>query len=374
MARQYNVVDADGHILEPLNLWTDYIDPAYRDRAPRLVTNNKGRQQLQVDTALLGNADRGLGAIGAIGARDGHVIADGFEYSQGRPGGFDPHMRIPDMDMDGIDAAFLYPSIGLFVGGIQDPGLAGATCRAYNRWLGDYCMPYPDRLFGVAMLPMQDVETAIKEMTYARKELGFRAGFLRPNPYNNRLIHDPVYEPFWGAAEELDFAIGFHEGASPGMPQVGIDRFNGRGAQHIISHTMEMMLACLSMIWGGVCERHPKLRVGFLESGGGWIAPWLDRMDRHFDDQGFNDSGLKHRPSELFRRQCWISFEPVEGSLKVLADYVGPDKIMWATDYPHPDGFFPGAPKMIQKQLEGLSEETKRGVMAGGAMGFYGLQ
>ena len=79
MARQYNVVDADGHILEPLNLWTDYIDPAYRDRAPRLVTNNKGRQQLQVDTALLGSAERGLGAIGAIGARDGHVIADGLD-------------------------------------------------------------------------------------------------------------------------------------------------------------------------------------------------------------------------------------------------------------------------------------------------------
>jgi uncharacterized protein len=373
MARQYNVVDADGHILEPLNLWTDYIDPQYRDRAPRLVTNNHGRQQLQVDSALLGSAERGLGAIGAIGARDGHVIADGFEYSQGRAGGFDPHKRIPDMDMDGIDAAFLYPSIGLFVGGIQDPGLAGATCRAYNRWLADYCKPYPDRLFGVAMLPMQDVNQAIKEMTFARKELGFRAGFLRPNPYNNRLIHDPAYEPFWNAAEELDFAIGFHEGASPGMPQVGVDRFNGRGAQHIISHTMEMMLAALSMIWGGVCERHPKLRVGFLESGGGWIAPWLDRMDRHFDDQGFNDSGLKTRPSEIFQKQCWISFEPVEGSLKVLADYVGPNKIMWATDYPHPDGFFPGAPKMIAKQLEGLSAETKQGVMAGGAMGFYGL-
>jgi predicted TIM-barrel fold metal-dependent hydrolase len=373
VTRTYNVVDADGHILEPLNLWIDYIEPAYRDRAPRLVTNNKGRQQLQVDTALLGSAERGLGAIGAIGARDGHVIADGFEYSQGRPGGFDPHKRIPDMDMDGIDAAFLYPSIGLFVGGVVDPGLAGAICRAYNRWLADYCAPYPDRLFGVAMLPMQNVDQAIKEMTFARKELGMRAGFLRPNPYNNRLIHDPVYEPFWSAAEDLDFAIGFHEGAAPGMPQVGIDRFNGRGAQHIISHTMEMMLACLSMIWGGVCERHPKLRVGFLESGGGWIAPWLDRMDRHFDDQGFNDSGLKTRPSDIFKRQCWISFEPVEGSLKYLAEYVGPHKIMWATDYPHPDGFFPGAPKMMEKQLEGLPAETKHGVMAGGAMGFYGL-
>jgi predicted TIM-barrel fold metal-dependent hydrolase len=373
MARTYNVVDADGHILEPLNLWTDYIDPAYRDRAPRLIKNNNGAMQLQIDSALLGSAERGLGAIGAIGARDGHVIADGFEYSQGRAGGFDPHKRIPDMDMDGIDAAFLYPSIGLFVGGIQDPGLAGATCRAYNRWLADYCRPYPDRLFGVAMLPMQDVGQAIKEMTFARKELGFRGGFLRPNPYNNRLIHDPVYEPFWSAAEDLDFSIGFHEGASPGMPQVAVDRFEGRGAKHIISHTMEMMLAALSMIWGGVCERHPKLRVGFLESGGGWIAPWLDRMDRHFDDQGFNDSGLKTRPSEIFQNSCWISFEPVEGSLKVLADYVGPHKIMWATDYPHPDGFFPGAPKMIGKQLEGLSDATKHQVMAGGAMGFYGL-
>jgi predicted TIM-barrel fold metal-dependent hydrolase len=101
------------------------------------------------------------------------------------------------------------------------------------------------------------------------------------------MLHDPVYDPLWSAAEDLDFSIGIHEGGNSGMPTVGIDRFEGRGAQHIISHTMEMMLACMSMIWGGVVERHPKLRVAFLESGGGWIAPWLDRMDRHFDDQGF---------------------------------------------------------------------------------------
>jgi predicted TIM-barrel fold metal-dependent hydrolase len=374
MARQYNCVDADGHILEPLDLWQKYMDPAFRDRAPRIIMGNNGKEQLIVDEHRVGDGNLGIGRIGAVGARQGVVEADTRAYKDGKPGGFDPHARIPDMDADGIDAAFLYPSLGLFSGAIHDPELAAATCRAYNRWLADYCSPYPDRLFGVAMLPMQDVDQAIKEMTFARKELGMRGGFLRPNPYNDRLIHDPVYEPFWSAAEDLDFSIGFHEGASAGMPQVGIDRFATRGARHIITHTMEMMLACLSMIWGGVCERHPKLRVGFLESGGGWIAPWLDRMDRHFDDQGFNDSGLKHRPSELFQRQCWISFEPVEGSLKVLADYIGPHKIMWATDYPHPDGFFPGAPAMVQKQLEGLSAETKHQVMAGGAMGFYGLQ
>ena len=105
----------------------------------------------------------------------------------------------------------------------------------------------------------------------------------------------------------------------------------------------------------------------------GWIAPWLERMDRHFDDEGFNDSGLSMRPSELFQRNCWISFEPVEGSLNVLADYIGPHKILWATDYPHPDGFFPGAPAMIADRPE-LSTETKRQILAGGAMQFYGLQ
>ena len=103
---------------------------------------------------------------------------------------------------------------------------------------------------------------------------------------------------------------------------------------------MEMMLAAMSVIWSGVCDRYPRVRIGFMESGGGWIAPWLDRMDRHFDDQGFNDSGLSMRPSELFQRNCWISFEPVEGCLGVLAEYIGPHKILWATDYPHPDGFF----------------------------------
>jgi len=187
------------------------------------------------------------------------------------------------------------------------------------------------------------------------------------------MIHHPDYEKFWTMVEELDISVGFHEGGNSGMMQVGMDRFEERGARHIITHTMEMMLACMAVIWGGVCERHPKVRIAFLESGGGWIAGWLDRMDRHFDDKGFNDSGLKTRPSELFKRNCWIAFEPVEHCLNALVDYVGPNKILWATDYPHPDGFFPGAPAMVRKLIEGASQETISQVMAGGAKGFYAL-
>jgi len=372
MTRAYRVIDADGHILEPLSLWTDYMDPKYRDRAPRMMKDENGKERLIIDEKKLGS-ERGLGALGAVGARQGVVVDDAMEYSQGKKGGFDPHARIPDMDLDGIDAAFLYPSIGLFCGSIQDPELAAAVARAYNRWLADYCKPYPDRLFGVAMIPLQSVEHAVQEMTFARKELGFRGAFIRPNPYSNQMIDQPMYEPFWQAAEDLDMSVGFHEGGGAGMPQVGYDRFTGRGARHIVSHTMEMMMAALAVIWGGVCERHPKVRIAFLESGGGWIAPWLDRMNRHYDDQGFNDSGLKLRPSEYFERNCWIAFEPVEKSLGVLAEYIGPHKILWATDYPHPDGFFPGAPDMMRGLLGNASATTRDQIMAGSAKAFYGL-
>ena len=375
MSRAYNVIDADGHILEPLDLWAKYMDPKFRDRAPRLVTDNAtGKEKLLVEQQMLGS-EQGMGGIGGVGARQGEIKAAEMKYEDGRPGGFDPHKRIPDMDSDGIDAAFLYPSMGLFAGAVHDPALASALCRAYNRWLADYCKPYSDRLFGVAMLPMQSVDLAIEEMRFAKQELGMRGGFLRPNPYHGvKMISDPMYEPFWTMAEELDFSIGFHEGSTNAMPTVGVDRFEGdRAARHMISHTMEMMLAAMSVIWGGVVDRHPRLRVAFLESGGGWMAPWLDRMDRHFDDHGFNDTAPKMRPSELFQRNCWISFEPVESSIAVLADYIGANKIMWATDYPHQDGFFPGAPQMVRERLKGTSPATQRGVMAGGALSFYGM-
>ena len=145
MGRIYNVIDADGHVLEPFSLWNDYLDPAFRDRAPRLVKDNHGLQRLLLEEKLLGSR-AGFGGIGGVGARQGVVVTEGMDYEDGRKGGFDPHARIPDMDLDGIDAAFLYPSLGLFIGSITDPKFAGAMCRAYNRWLADYCKPYPDQI------------------------------------------------------------------------------------------------------------------------------------------------------------------------------------------------------------------------------------
>jgi uncharacterized protein len=206
MSRAYHVIDSDGHILEPLSLWADYMDPALRDRAPRLQRDSHGRERLLIGEKMLGG-ERGMAALGAVGRRDGTVVVDDArQYADGRKGGFDPHARIPDMDLDGIDAAYLYPSIGLFAGSVEDPKLSAAICRAYNRWLAEYCAPYPERLFGIAMLPMQHVDMAIEEMRFARQELGMPGVFLRPNPYNNKMVHDPSYDRFWSAVEDFDVA------------------------------------------------------------------------------------------------------------------------------------------------------------------------
>jgi uncharacterized protein len=159
------------------------------------------------------------------------------------------------------------------------------------------------------MLPMQSIELAAEEMVFAAKDLGFRCGFIRPNPYNGRVLHDPEYDVLWNTAQDLGFSIGIHGGSESGQQTLAMDRFTkGLAVRHAVAHTFEMMAAATSLIMCGVCDRFPRLKVAFLESGGGWMAGWLDRMDRHFEDVGMNDTGLSTRPSEIFHRQCFISF------------------------------------------------------------------
>jgi predicted TIM-barrel fold metal-dependent hydrolase len=218
---------------------------------------------------------------------------------------------------------------------------------------------------------MQSVEIAIKELRFAVEKLGFRAAFVRPSPYQGRPIHHPDFYPLWDVAQGLNIPIGIHGGGLYAEAQIGADRFKeGKAMRHVAVHSFEMMAATTSIIMGGIAERFPRLRFGFLEASGGWIAGWLDRMDRHVDDPGMNDTELTSMPSEIFARQCFISFEPVEKTIGLLGDHIGSDHILWGTDYPHSDGF-PNAPKLI-KNL-GLTPKLEANVLGGGARRFYGL-
>jgi predicted TIM-barrel fold metal-dependent hydrolase len=363
------VFDADTHVLEPPEFWAEYLDPEYRDRAPQFVVGDDGKERLLIEGILCPAPPAGLGTGGdALARRDGP--RPDMSYRDGQRGGFEPRARIVDLELEGVARTALFPTLGLMTSGLGvEPAYAAALSRAYNRWLADYCSVDRSRLVGVAMTPIQRVDLAIQELAYAREELAMTSAFLRPNPYAGTLLSDPSLDPLWDVARDLDVSIAFHEGTG-GMPFVGADRVVGRGMRHIVSHSFEMMLAALHLIWGGVCERYPELRFGFFESGGGWAVPWLDRMDRHYEEQG--DQGwltpLTVHPSEYFRRQCWISFEPPETTIAFSAERLGATHVMWASDYPHPDGFFPGATERV---LDQLPAELRSAVMVESAALFF---
>ena len=217
--------------------------------------------------------------------------------------------RLADMDGEGIDRAVLYPSVGLYFWALDDPGAAVAIARAYNDWLATYCAADPDRLFGAAMVPVQDPAGAAAEVRRAHDELGFPAAFVRPNPCCGRSLSDPAYEPIWTAAEEIGMTIGVHEGSSVIVPTLGFDRPFNPLILHAVSHAFEEMLACAQLIAFGVLERHPGLRVVFLESSGGWVPFWMERLDEQAESFGGFCPQMRLAPSEYFARQCWISYE-----------------------------------------------------------------
>jgi uncharacterized protein len=371
MANGVHVVDADGHILEPMTLWRRFLPSHARQFAPRVVRNDWG-----LDTVFVGSQEivtAPLGLLGTPGSRmDETDPAKKLRWEDAQPGGFDPAIRLQDMDREGISVAVLYPSIGLNFWAIEDPPAAVALACAYNDWLAEYCRTDPRRLVGAAMLPFQDPESAVSELRRAQG-LGFRVAFVRPNPCCGRHVGDPAFEPVWAAAEDLGVTVGVHEGSSNTIRTLGADRYFNPLLLHAMSHAFEQMLACATLIVTGVMERHPALHFAFLEAGGGWGPYWLWRLDEQVRGFGRYAPEMKLLPSEYFRRQCWIAFEGDEDTLPALLPHIGEDAVVWGSDYPHHDATFPGAVKKLQRLLAPLPEGAQRRVLGMNACELYRL-
>jgi uncharacterized protein len=243
----------------------------------------------------------------------------------------------------------------------------------YNDWLASYCAADPRRLFGAAMLPVQDPPAAAKELRRAKEELGFVAGFVRPNPCCGRSLSHRAYEVLWEAAEETDTTVAVHEGSSVIVPTLGSDRPFNPLVLHAVSHSFEEMLACAQLIAFGVLDRHPDMRVVFLESSGGWAPFWTERLDEQAESFGAFCPDMHLRPSEYFSRQCWISYEIDEKTLGTLAPVIGEDRIVWGSDYPHHDATFPGAVDTLRKNLDGLSPAVQSQILGHNAAELYRL-
>jgi predicted TIM-barrel fold metal-dependent hydrolase len=368
MKGHFPVVDGDAHVIEPHSLWTDYLESRYRDRAPRPVGLTFGFEFEGTTVNLPQQWDPAMSAeeLARRSERVQATYAELFPDAYAR--GFSAEAQLVDMDQEGVDIAFLYPSFGLFVLAVDglDPDLAAAVARAYNNWLADFCRTQPRRLHGVAMVPLQDPKLAAVEAARCAEDLGFGAVFVRPNPVNGRNFDDPALDPLWDAMSSLGMALGIHEGGFPRLPQVVTGRLTDAEQVHICTHPMEQMISAVSLIYGGVLERFPGLRVAFLEAGCGWVPFWLHRMDEHWDNSVQKDFGaarnLKMPPSEYFRRQCYVSADPEEYMLAQVIDLIGDDRIVFSTDYPHPDSPWPGAVDSFVA-LPGVSDQSKHKIL-----------
>ena len=202
------------------------------------------------------------------------------------------------------------------------------------------------------MIPLQEPELAVQEAKRAVEELGHRGLFISPHPVDNRNLDHPAYEPLWELTEQLNVPALVHVSTGIRLPTAGAERFDRYSLFHLHAHPFEQMTAAASLILGGVLERHPRLRVGFLEAGCGWVPYWLERMDEHAENYRFELAHLKERPSVYFRRQCFVSFELEERDVPHVAATVGAETLVFASDFPHHDCFFPGAVEKIRRRTD----------------------
>ncbi|HEV7489148.1 MAG TPA: amidohydrolase family protein [Thermoanaerobaculia bacterium] len=323
MRHHYQIIDADCHVWEPDWVWSRYLEPEFRKHT---LTQGK------LDGEPIDNkVSKDLRVVAPSSWKRNCAIYGITDY--------DAAAVVKAVKILGADCAFLYPSVGgwLFAVDSMDAALVGAFVRAYNSWLHDFCDHDPHVLRAVGAINRHAPEEMVPELRRIA-DFGWRAVALRPNPIKGRLLSDPAYEPFWTECEALNIAVGIHEGTHARVPSAGADRFDSRFAMHACSHPMEQMMALLALIEGGVLERHPRLRFAFLEAGGGWIPYWLWRLDREYHDLEWEVRGnVTMKPSDYFRRQCFVSVEPTEPYLGPLMDFLGADNIIIGSDFPHMD-------------------------------------
>jgi predicted TIM-barrel fold metal-dependent hydrolase len=339
------VIDADGHVIEPGGIF----GPAQRfEHNPITMSPNTPFESC-------GGAD----------------LTDQWEH------GWDAPSYLRAMDQQGIDAAVLYPSMGLFVPFQADltPQLQTDACRAYDDWIASYCAHAPSRLFGVGIAPVLDMDVAVAEVARAH-ELGLVAMMVRPNYLWGRNLGDRHFDPLYGALADAGIPLAVHEGFGvQAGPTIGADRFPGFTLRHMMCHPMEQMAAMASLFVEGALERHPMLTVAFLESGTGWLPYWLARLDDHIEwMSGSETKELTRSASQYFEQQCIISCDPEDPLVARTCATVGSDHVVWASDFPHPDAAFPDALGEFLHHNPDLDDAALADVLWETPVEFYNLE
>ncbi len=372
-------IDADGHILEPPDLWEKYIDPQYRDRAIRVRKNQDGLEVLEVGGAPAKYMRPGqLAIMGAMGKSPEELEPhpDRTYVNQAPFGSMDPKERLALMDEEGLEKAIIYPSIGLIweAEDLEDLELQAAYARAYNRWVVDFCSDSGGRLIPIAHISMGDSQEAARELERAVKS-GAKGAFFVPFTPTYKSHAHPDYDPFWAKAQELGVPVGIHPSGEPPAKRVhqrfrdmqkwALWHFNVHGAQGPLQ-------AFTALFQYGLFDRFPKVKVVVLESGAGWAGYLLNRMDAVYQSPFGRTVPLKEKPSYYFYRQCWISGDPDEKAFGHIVDFVGADKFFWASDFPHLDhtGDYM---EELRELVEPMSPEVRQKIIGENVAKVYNL-
>jgi predicted TIM-barrel fold metal-dependent hydrolase len=281
-----------------------------------------------------------LGMLGGMGRNLADVLpAPGHTYVSGASfGAMDARERVQRLDEEGLDAAFLYPTLGvLWEAECSDVEVAQAYTRAYNRWIVEFCSDSDGRLLPVAHLSLGDPDAAARELERAVRD-GCRGGWVAPFTMTRKPHGHPDHDPLFAAAQDLDVPLAIHPTFEPQWAPPG--RFTHLRGTHFFENVTAadgVRHAFTTLFQFGVFDRFPSLRLVLLESGAGWIGYWLDRMDGYAASLLGRAVPLKEKPSTYFRRQCWISCDPDEHTIPALMDLYGQDRFFWASDFPHPD-------------------------------------
>jgi uncharacterized protein len=353
------IISADGHICEPPNCYVDFIDPKYRDDAPRIVEQEDGTEAFVIPgmkkPIALGFID-GAG----FGVKERFDRARKIRFSDIRKAAYEGAARVPFMDQDGLAAEIIYASVGMGLCMHKDPLYKNACMQAYNQWLQSMCADAPNRIFGLAQTAVLSVDSAIADFKKA-KEMGMVGMMMPGDPIHEDYDHQD-YDALWECATDLDLPVCFHI-------------LTGRaGSLHIKprGHAMNSFLGIIRavqdivglMVLGGVFERHPELKLVVAESDAGWIPHYMHRMDHaakiHAEDGIVK--GLSKLPSEYVKKNVWATFQDDRTAFESLhmIDY---KHLLWASDFPHTDSTWPGSLELIADQTAKLNEVQLQAIL-----------
>ena len=361
---EYKIFSSDGHVFEPADLWTERCEPRFRDSAPRIVRMPDGGDYWFSNTEMLVPAVTAGGELGYRFTDEGRQkLSLVATVESGRPGGWDPDEHIKDMDIDGITAEVIYPTAGQNAYRIQDAALMDDVCRAYNDWLTEFCLTHPKRLKGMGMLNLDDVSVGVRELERCAK-LGLVGALITVYPPENKGYHLPQYEPLWATAEDLGLVLGMHLVSNRTHNYKYLIETDPSFATNV-DHWVRRSLG--QMLFSGVFQRYPKLRVGAVEMEAAWAIHFLQAMDYTYlqrpDRPDWYDNTEDMLPSDYFRRNVFVSFQEDPAAVRER-HFIGDNTLCWGSDYPHQESTWPKSREILDEMLEheGCTEDEKAAI------------